>query len=284
MSNLQGTVADRIAVGMSSMSGAEKRAARTLLARYPVAGLESVTDFAEQSRISTTSVLRFIAKLGYSGYPDFRRALRDEVDESRQNPLTLPRDGSGDAGSEHANELLELVRTTLGGLDAEQVAGAVELLADTRRNIYIIGGNLTSSVASYFSYHLQKMRQGVFVLPAAIEARADRIVDIGKRDILIVFDTRRYQADVIETARFVARRGGTVILMTDQWLSPISDIAKLIFSAKVATLSPWDSLLGLNAIIDTICLSLDRRLWTMTRPRLEAIESCVNELHKDGRT
>jgi hypothetical protein len=39
----QGTIADRISAVIGSLTGAEKRTARVLLARYPVMGLESVT-------------------------------------------------------------------------------------------------------------------------------------------------------------------------------------------------------------------------------------------------
>lgn len=273
-----GTIADRISAAIGSLTGAEKRAARVLLARYPVVGLESVTAFAEQAKVSAPTVLRFIAKLGFSGYPDFRKALREEVDESRKNPLTLPHAGSEDAGSEHGNSLVEIVRGTLAGLSSELLERVVEILADERRNVHILGGAFTGSVAAHLAFHLRKMRRGVFDLPTNADARADRLADVGRRDVVVLFDIRRYQRDVIATARLAEQRGSTVILFTDQWLSEASEVARHVFRAKVDARSPWDSLLGLNAIVETIAFALDRRLWSIVRPRLETIEKMRRDL------
>ncbi|WP_181149621.1 MurR/RpiR family transcriptional regulator [Ensifer aridi] len=272
MSDPQILIADRISATMSSMTTSEKRVARVLLARYPAIGLESVTAFAEQAEVSAPTVLRFITKLGFAGYPDFRRALREEIDESRKFPLTRPRLENLDAGSEFGNELLEVVRSTLTEMDIAVVDQVIELFADERRNINVLGGDLTTTVAGHLLYHLRKMRRSVFELPTMIQERADRMIDLGKRDIVVLFDVRRYQDDVVTTARIAAQRGSTVILFTDQWMSEASEVATHVFRAKVETSSPWDSLLGLTAIVETIALGLDRRLWSVVRPRLEAVE------------
>ncbi|WP_050578886.1 MurR/RpiR family transcriptional regulator [Sinorhizobium medicae] len=272
MVNSQTLIADRISAAMSSMTSSEKRVARVLLARYPALGLESVTAFADQAEVSAPTVLRFITKLGFGGYPDFRRALREEIDESRQFPLTKPRPETQDAGSDFGNELLEVVRSTLSELDAVVVERVVELFADDRRRINIMGGDLTTNVAGHLVYHLRKMRRSVFELPATIQERADRIIDLGKKDIVVLFDVRRYQADVVATARIASQRGCTIVLFTDQWMSEASEVAAHVFRAQVETSSPWDSLLGLTAIVETIALALDRRLWSIVRPRLEAVE------------
>ncbi|RWK79003.1 MAG: MurR/RpiR family transcriptional regulator [Mesorhizobium sp.] len=272
MANPQTLIADRISAAMSSMTKSEKRTARVLLAKYPALGLESVTAFAEQAEVSAPTVLRFITKLGFAGYPDFRRALREEIDESRKFPLTRPRPETQDARTDFGNELLQVVRSTLSELDAEVVELVIELFADERRSINVLGGDLTTTVARHLIYHLRKMRRSVFELPATIQERADRIIDLGKKDIVVLFDIRRYQSDVVATAQIAAQRGCAIVLFTDQWMSQASEVATHVFRANVETSSPWDSLLGLNAIVETIALALDRRLWSVVRPRLEAVE------------
>ncbi|PBB11802.1 MurR/RpiR family transcriptional regulator [Mesorhizobium loti] len=272
MANSQTLIADRITAAMGSMTSSEKRAARMLLARYPAIGLESVTAFAEQAEVSAPTVLRFITKLGFGGYPDFRRALRDEIDESRKFPLTRPRSENLDAGSDFGNELLEVVRATLAELDTGLVEQVIELFSDERRTVNILGGDLTTTVAGHLLYHLRKMRRSVFELPEMVQERSDRLIDLGKKDIVVLFDVRRYQEDVVTTARIAAQRGCTIVLFTDQWMSEASEVATHVFRAKIETSSPWDSLLGLTAIVEAIARELDRRLWSVVRPRLEAVE------------
>src|SRR5438874_235041 len=70
------------------LSPAERRLARALLASYPIAGLESVARFAERAGVSPPTVTRFIAKLGFRGYPEFQENLRDEVQARRSEVAT----------------------------------------------------------------------------------------------------------------------------------------------------------------------------------------------------
>src|SRR6266852_5070124 len=71
----------------ASLSIAERKLARVLLASYPIAGLESVARFAERAGVSPPTVTRFITKLGFRGYPEFQEVLRHEVQARLSSPL-----------------------------------------------------------------------------------------------------------------------------------------------------------------------------------------------------
>ena len=71
----------------AELSPAERKLARVLLASYPIAGLESVARLAERAGVSPPTVTRFIAKLGFGGYPDFQAALRREIQERLSSPM-----------------------------------------------------------------------------------------------------------------------------------------------------------------------------------------------------
>jgi len=67
---------------MDELTPAERKVARTLLARYPAAGLESTAALAAAAGTSKPTVLRLLARLGFGGYPDFQQRLRAEVTRS----------------------------------------------------------------------------------------------------------------------------------------------------------------------------------------------------------
>ncbi|WP_085043746.1 MurR/RpiR family transcriptional regulator [Ensifer aridi] len=280
MKSTQILIADRISAAVNSMTNSEKRVARVLLAGYPTVGLASVTAFAKQAEVSAPTVLRFVAKLGFDGYPEFRRALRDEIDVCQNHPIKKPSVKGLNAASDYCNELQEVVRSTLAELDSELVHRVIELFADERRGIYVLGGDLTTTVAGHLLYHLRKMRRSVFAIPATVQQRADRIIDLRKNDVLALFDIRQYHSDVVTTARISSQRGSTVVLFTDHLMSEASEMATHIFRAKVVTSSPWGSLLGLNAIVETIALALDKRLCSAVRPRVETVERYRRELQE----
>src|SRR5439155_534416 len=85
-------VGEVVRLRLDSLSPAERRLARVLLASYPIAGLESVARFAERAGVSPPTVTRFITKLGFHGYPEFQESLRHEVQARLSSPLTRDRE------------------------------------------------------------------------------------------------------------------------------------------------------------------------------------------------
>src|SRR6218665_672825 len=95
------SVAGRIHDAIHRLTAAEKRAARGLLGSYPTLGLAPVAEFAQQAGASSATVLRFVSQLGYKSYPDFQRALREELEERSKSPLQRGPAGSGKAEEAH---------------------------------------------------------------------------------------------------------------------------------------------------------------------------------------
>src|SRR3954447_18803866 len=80
------SVAARIRRNLGRPAPAERCPSLTLLASYPVAGLETVAQFAARAHISGPAIVRHVAKLGFVGYLDFQQALRHELELCLQPP------------------------------------------------------------------------------------------------------------------------------------------------------------------------------------------------------
>src|SRR3546814_14148088 len=77
-----------------------------------------------------------------------------------------------------------------------------------------------------------------------------RSLDFGKRDVLVVFDIRRYQANLLRLAQLAGKRGTRVVVFTDQWLSPVARHADHVLRARIAVPSAWDSSAALMALAE----------------------------------
>src|SRR5256885_7141249 len=130
---------------LDSLSPAERKLARVLLASYPIAGLESVARFADRAAVSPPTVTRFITKLGFSGYPEFQETLRQEVQARLSSPLARYHGAEADrrAGSA-VDDALEISRNklqaTLDLISHRDVEELVDLLSDMRRQGLGLGG------------------------------------------------------------------------------------------------------------------------------------------------
>src|SRR3979490_2017614 len=85
---------------LASLSPAERKLARVLLASYPITGLERLSRFGERAAVSPPTVTRFISKLGFRGYPEFQEVLRHEVQARLSSPLARYRDEPAPRGTD----------------------------------------------------------------------------------------------------------------------------------------------------------------------------------------
>jgi DNA-binding MurR/RpiR family transcriptional regulator len=276
--NRDAPVGERLRTRMASLSPAERKLARVLLATYPTAGLESVARFAERAAVSSPTVTRFVAKLGFRGYADFQRVLRDEVQARLSSPLARYREARpGRRADSLLTDVLEVSRanlqTTQELISQHDFEEVVELLAAPRRRVLVLGGRVSGQLARYLANQLHLLRPNVGVVDADRTTPAQQLVDLRKGDVLIVFDYRRYQADTIESARVAAARGAHVVLFTDPWLSPAANCCGQVLVTSVETSGPFDSLVGATAAVEALVAALLSRLGSTAQARMQGIES-----------
>jgi len=262
---------------LDSLSPAERKLARVLLASYPIAGLESVARFAERASVSPPTVTRFITKLGFRGYPEFQEVLLHEVQARLSSPLARYRGEPRKAGADSfLNDVVAKsthnLKSTLDLVSHRDLHEAVELLADSRRHVRVLGGRVSSSLAQYLAGQLLLLRPGIDLVGANRTAPAEQLVDMKKKDVLVVFDYRRYQADTIETARVAAARACTVILFTDPWLSPASAFASQVLVTSMETVGPFDSMVGALAVVEAVIGGVLTRLGPRAEARMQSLE------------
>ncbi|MER5323524.1 MurR/RpiR family transcriptional regulator [Streptosporangium roseum] len=280
------SVAERVRRSLDGSSPGERLVARTLLASYPTAGLETAARLAERAGVSAPTVVRFVARLGFAGYRAFQQALRDEIEARRASPLTLAQQlGDGvtpdslrvSAGAIFRQRLDE----SFAALSDPELEAVLDLLADPARRIALIGGRFSHILAEYLDLHLRLLRPGTRVLDPRPESLAAFSVDVGRRDVIVVFDYRRYQRDVVEFARRVHERGAKVVLFTDPWLSPASEAADLVIPVRVEAPSPFDSLVPALALVETVVAGVMARLGKEGEERLRQCEEIVGDVTVD---
>ena len=272
------SIAEHVRASIGRLTAQERKAAQILLTNYPAAGLAPVAEFAERARVSAPTVLRFVAKLGFVGYPDFQRQLREELEAQLASPLTKPARRSGPRSLQRplidpfAEAVVANLQGTIRNLSEEDFSAVVALLCDRRRSVHLLGGRFTDALARYLAAHLSLVRPDVRHIPSGIGVWRDRLLDIRRRDVLIAFDIRRYQEDVVAFARDAAARGAEIVLVTDQWISPLSRQAKHVLACRVAAPSRWDSTVALLAVVEALTAAATDRLGEFARKRIEELE------------
>jgi DNA-binding MurR/RpiR family transcriptional regulator len=272
------TVEQNIRDALSHLTAAEKKAARALLAEYPIAGLTPVAEFAKTAGTSPPTVLRFVARIGYASYPAFQQALRREIQESLLSPLDKgrPRSVEPAAAPSAISETFDRIRDNLArtarDLPRAEIDEACALLGDTRSRCYLLGGRFTDSIAAYMATHLRIVRPGVQRFDGQVSTWRDQILDIRAGDVAVIFDIRRYQEDILTVARSLADRKARIILITDQWLSPVARYARIVLPCRIDIGLTWDSSAALLALTEIIINRVTAESWDRSKERMEYLE------------
>jgi len=264
------TVAERVQV--AQLTPAERKVVRVLLADYPIRGLEPVAKLAADAGVSAPTVLRLVSKLDFDSYAAFQQALKSEVSARLSSPLSMHAvPDQPDAPTESAltrsqRILCDGIAASFASLPKAEFEHAVRLLSDSRRGITLIGGRFSSMLAEYLAAHLRILRPNVRVVAAA--DRISSMLDIGRGDVLVAFDYRRYQHDTVRLAMIAKRQGATLITFTDPYLSPLAAHADVILTTSVASPSPFDALAPAVALVETVIAALVDQLGATPRERM----------------
>ena len=269
------SIAELINERIDTMPAGERSAAQTLIANYPMLGLKTVAEFSAHAGVSSPTILRFVNRIGFQNYPDFQARLQDELAAQLQSPHHRnehPEKGR-DAAYPAVEHTLENIRETFRHLGEKQLRQVVSALSNSRGNVYLIGGRFTDPIAQYMAAHMSIIRPHVFHLGGQESVWRDRLLDMGKRDVLVVFDIRRYQDSLLKLAEKARGRGVEVVLITDQWLSPIARVAHHVLAGRITVPSAWDSSAALFVLAETIIREMTRALEQDSAARIAELEA-----------
>ena len=272
------TVAQRIHDGFDGLTRAERQLANIILENYPVSGLGSITALAENAEVSTPTVARMARKLNFGGFPDMQAQLRSELEATISDPLTKHDKWAADAPDTHilnrfADNVIDNLRNTLKHLNATEFDKIVALLSDTEHTVAVVGGRLSHTLASYFFTHMQMMRDGVTLIERNSSSWPHYLLSLKEGDVLVMFDMRRYEQDLLRFAEMAKARGVTIILFTDQWGSPAGKAATHQIHSRIEVPSTWDSSVVTMFILEAIISAVQSQSWESSKDRMEELEA-----------
>ena len=280
--SLDTTVAERIHSRFDSLTRAERQLANEMLENYPVSGMGSITTIAENSGVSTPTAVRMAKKLGFGGFPDLQAALRAELEATISNPIAKHDRWAADAPDAHilnrfADVVMDNMRQTLRQLDPEDFDAVTALLSDRKRSVYLVGGRITRSLADYFFTHMQVIRGGMTLIASNSNTWPHYVLNMRKGDVLVAFDIRRYERDILKLAEMASAKGVTLVLFTDQWGSPAAKHATHCFNCRIEAPSAWDSSVVTLFTVEALIAAVQNGTWKETKQRMKTLEELFDQ-------
>ncbi|MGR3481856.1 MurR/RpiR family transcriptional regulator [Salipiger marinus] len=264
----------------SAVSQAERKLAAAFAENFPASALGTVEALAGRAGVSGPTVLRYLAKLGFVRFAEFQAAVKQEVDRQLGSPLVQmdhPAEQAGGAG-DHLYRRVLLMQAESFRRMAERVVPAefdaiADLLADPKLTIRPLGGRYSRNLAQRLALQLGQVRANVALLEQPLGFAYDALVDLGPRDVIVLFDYRRYQEDLLRFAEGARAAGARIVLLTDFWRSPVAALAEAVLTAPDQSASPFGSRVVPTAQVEALVAAVVDRDRDGAKDRLARLEA-----------
>lgn len=248
---------------MPDLSKSQRSIAVFILDHYDKAAYMTASKLGETVGVSESTVVRFATMLGFEGYPELQRSLRElirtRLTSIQRIEIANDRIRDGEILEKVIASDSEKLKNTLENINHKNFENAVERITKAKR-IYIAGMRSSSSLASFMHYYFNLLFDDVRLIHSTSTTEIlEQILRIDKDDVMIAISFPRYSKQLIKAVDFAKAQNSYIIALTDSETSPIALYADSTLIAKSDMASFVDSLVAPLSIINALIVAISRK-------------------------
>ena len=250
--------------------------------KYPLeSSFITLETFASRLEISTTTVVRFCLKLGYTGFSELQKDLQDLVKERiaphgrlEANLKTIKEDT---LLAQCAQKSIENITLSQSLISSDICESTISLIS-TARKIYLIGQR-TSYTVSYFLFQALNQILGNCHLIDPISG-IDQLSSATSQDIVIAVSLPRYARSTLELVKVLKKQHNLkIISITDSYTAPLAAYSDILLPCHYASLSFHNSMSSALFIADYIVTAVAIAKKQQAADHLVDLEKILVELN-----
>lgn len=259
------------------LSPRQRQLSDYIVENFKEAAFMNSVSLAKKLNVSNPTVIRYATALGFSSYPDFQQSLQTAVQNQLSSleriDLIEPRDQITVAKSVFDTELNN-INNNVQKLDQDNINSAVKLLADSDIT-FIVGNQVSATLAEYSSHTLRKIRDHVIKL-SNINLNTEKQIK-NKKCSALVFMLPRYPTKTLDQMEWLHQRNIPTVVVTGGELFPFSKYADVIIPINIKYLSYVDPLSSVLCVINTLFIELANLEKEKTNKNLDIFENFASE-------
>lgn len=261
---------------LPKLSKGHKKIAEYILNHYDKAAFMTASKLGNIVGVSESTVVRFATELGFEGYPEMQKALKEFTSNKlttvqRMNVMNDQLAGE-DVLGRVLNFDIDQIRKTLEEIDREEFNTTVDALVQAQ-NIYVIGARSASVLARFIVFYFNIMFDNVKIIHTTSTSEMfEQILNIGEGDIMIGVSFPRYSKHTVKAFRYAHENGAKVIAITDSMASPLAKYADHLLLAHSDMASFADSLVAPMSLINALISAVGMRKQGYVAHNFERLE------------
>lgn len=266
-------VTERIRAASVRLSPGERRVADVVASDPEAVAFGTVASVAARAGTSGPTVLRLATRLGFAGFVGLQAAVRDGLSQRLRPAVERIRGASPAPVLARVLEVeLANVRRTLEAVDARAFAATVALLADLRRDVFVLPSEQCRPVGTSFAVDLGLIRDGVRLVGGSEFRVVSQLARVRRGDVVLLVDLQRHERWIVAASRRVAATGARAVVLCDGPLSALADGAQHVFTVAADAAGPFDSSVGIVALLNAFVAGVGDALRSQAMRRLERLE------------
>lgn len=267
----------------SNFTPSQKRIAQYVTQNSQECSFHTIDELAKYCDVNPSTLLRFCRDIGYSGYPQFQKALQqnllDRLNHAEHSdyfsrPMLARLDKKSAAAPPERslqNDIKILNKLALSINSAEIRKFSEQIINADKR--YIICSKGSYGVGHKFCHWLRILLKNTVLLEDSDGSIYDKIVEIESNDILIAISGPRYSSRTIKFAQYIhEKKICPVISITDCQASPLYLISEQSLFYPNESISFLRSNIGVLSLINCIVTDIASIDNEKTLKRLEQYE------------
>jgi DNA-binding MurR/RpiR family transcriptional regulator len=236
---------------------------------------------AKEAGVSEATFTRFITRLGFSGFSEFKREIGNYIIQGNSTTERLAESAetfgiSDSVFSEILRGDIENIHKITNGISNEIFEKAVGKLSSAK-SIYLLGLRSSYALAFYLAFNLRFFLKSVTLIKPGIGDIPEQVLSAGKGDVLIALSFKRFTRDVVNIVEKIKRKKAYIITITNSHLSPIAQLAdmSLVVETEIPTyIESFTAPMSLlNAFITAVALKKKKQ----ALPALTKLETEFDE-------
>jgi DNA-binding MurR/RpiR family transcriptional regulator len=181
------TYIERIRESRLGLSPSFERLADFLLDSYAHAALLTATEIGHTLDIDTATVVRFAQFLGYKGYPELQREMRNKLRDELLAEKRMEPDSSAEAVEAALSELAHGLDLTRRSFSVEHAEALISALDEAQR-VIILGEGLAFAPARNLAAWLEGAGYNIHLAGGSLSDLARALASARKGDMVVVIE------------------------------------------------------------------------------------------------
>lgn len=248
----------------------------------------SSLELAETLGISYSTVIRFTQQLGFSGYPEFQRFLRDIYIGSKgiiNESIVIPVERLDEVNKcskemstmdSVARYVLSNIQMTLADCSEKLLEQAGRLLLESDSK-FILSSRACDSIADFLNIILRQTIPHVHHFVDRGQNIFDFVSDIGEGDCAIAISFPRYSRLTLLATEMAKKQGAKIVVITDKPTSVLAPYADVLLLARCESSSFHNSYVAPMLVAELLCVYLARMTNGSNRDVLKRIDEYTSQ-------